>query len=416
MMKPWSRIGIGLAGIFLIVSLACGVLAPQRLTEPSIVGIDEVQLAQVDTLIMRDIEEGKMPGAVLIVGRNGQIVKRQVYGHLQLVPKKQAMPVEAIFDLASISKVVGTATATMLLIEDGKLRLDDPVARYLPDFAQQDKGDVTIFYLLTHSSGLKPYASVDKIKEERREGESRADALIRHVCQLPKAYETGKEYKYSCLNFLTLARVNETAAGESQNELLQRRVYGPLGMKDTGYILTEQQKQRTAPTIEVSGTFLQGQVHDPLANYYGSGEHCPGNAGLYSSAPDLAIYLQMILNRGAYNGTRVFKAETIDLMTQIHSPPGVSFRRGLGWGIYWDSPYASELNHTPEHYILGHLGYTGTYIWLDKGTKAFMVFLTNRVHPEEKQTVKEWLRQVLYDVVDTVRHSIHEYKDTPWRS
>jgi CubicO group peptidase (beta-lactamase class C family) len=415
-MKRWMRVLTVLSVMPLIVSLACSVLAPQRLTMPRHVGFDSAQLARVDTFITRDIDEGKMPGAVLIVGRDGHIVKRQAYGHLQVAPRKRPMPVDAIFDLASVSKVVGTATAAMLLIEDGKLHLNDPVARYLPDFAQKDKGDVTIFHLLTHTSGLKPYEDVNVIKKERREGETQADALIRRICQLPKSYETGKKYRYSCLNFLTLARVNEIVAGESQNDLLQRRVYGPLGMKDTGYILTAQQKQRTAPTIEVNGTFLQGEVHDPLANYYGSGEHCPGNAGLYSSAPDLAIYLQMILNRGTYRGTRVFKPETIDLMTQIHSPPGVDFRRGLGWGIYWEPPYASELNHAPQHYVLGHLGYTGTYIWLDKRTNAFMVFLTNRVHPEEKQTINEWLSQVLYDVVDTVRHSINEYKDTPWHS
>jgi CubicO group peptidase (beta-lactamase class C family) len=361
--------------------------------------------AKLDAIIKQGIAKRKFPGAVLIVGRipqgsvrNAVIVKREVYGARQWLPEEKPMLLDTIFDLASVSKVVGTATAAMLLIQDGKLSLDDKVSKYLPEFAQNGKEAATIRNLMTHTSGLKPYTTVDAIRKDFP-NDPPYDALIRHICKLPARQPPGTKVVYSCLNYLTLARINEIVAGETQNSLLQQRVYRPLGMKDTTYVLTDEQKARCAPTTKVGDKFLQGEVHDPLAHFYGWTEHTPGNAGLFSTADDLAKYAEMILNDGTYRGKKVFEPATIELMTSRQTPPNIKSLRGLGWGIYSQPPYCTNLNKTPENFCLGHTGYTGTYIWLDKYSKTFIVFLTNRVHPDDKTSVDEYRKNVVKAVL-----------------
>lgn len=354
---------------------------------------------RVETAISRDIT----PGAVLLVARNGRILNERAFGYRRLEPQREPMTLDTIFDLASLSKVFGTATATMLLLEDGKLHLDDRVAQYIPEFAAEGKDDVRIFNLLTHSSGLKAYDDW-KAAEKERGSLTQADALIQRISRLPKLYPTGQYSVYSCLNYLTLARVNEVAAGESQHHLLRRRVWEPLGMKDTGYLLTREQLARCAPTaLKSDGTRMLGETHDPLANYYQSTEqHCPGNAGLFSTARDLSIFCQMILNEGAYGGQRVFKPETIRMMTSPQSTlptydpktqgPGGNSRRGLGWIVYLDTPY----NHpaAADGSFIGHTGYTGTYAWIDKNSGSFIVYVANAVYSKDPPQINDSRREV----------------------
>jgi serine-type D-Ala-D-Ala carboxypeptidase len=194
------------------------------------------------------------------------------------------------------------------------------------------------------------------------------------------------------------------------DDFLKKRVYEPVGMKDTCYVLTEEQKQRCAPTlIKKDGGLLVAEVHDPIANYHSVADHCPGNAGLFSTAPDLARYCSMVLESGKTDGHQVLKRETVSLMTSPQSPAGVGDKRALGWDIYSSRPYCTELNETTETLVIGHTGYTGTWIWLDKKSKTFIVLLTNRTFPDDSK-VSGQITGVRRQVADTVLRALPEYQ------
>ncbi|HQH12723.1 MAG TPA: serine hydrolase, partial [Candidatus Sumerlaeota bacterium] len=285
-------------------------------------GFDPGIFKSVDTILQEAIVKNVTPGAVLLVGKDNMIVYEKAYGNRRLRPHIEPMTADTIFDLASCSKVLGTSTMAMLLIQDGKLQLDTKVADVLPQFAQNEKGNVTVWNLLTHTSGLPAYCDW-KEAEKLRGNKTPDDALIDYIASLKKKYPTGEYYIYSCLNFLTLARVNETIAGESMHSFLKRRVWDLLNMTSSGYLLTPEQKLRTATTTSTDSLDDIGIVHDPLARYHkATDKHCPGNAGLFMSSGDMAVMAQLILNKGIYNGIRIFKPETVDLWTQpqIHLP------------------------------------------------------------------------------------------------
>lgn len=349
-------------------------------------------LEPLDAIIQQGITDQLYPGAVCIVGQvnDGQhtLLHARAYGHLTYPnndPDAQPTQLNTLYDLASLTKVVATTTATLLNIQGGRLALDDPVSQHLPGFEQNGKDAVTLRHLLTHTSGLKPYESFTVVEAERAENQSHSDALVRHYAALPLAYETGAGYAYSCLNFQTLARINENAAGESQEALLNRRVFGPLGMHDTRYTLTDEQRARTAPTFRNrEGQPVAGTTHDPLARYHGSAPHCPGNAGLYSTAPDLARYCQLILNHGRAHPVQLLDA---DLLAQALAPQTdadtVGELRGLGFDVYESQHYITDANTQPGHELVGHTGYTGTLILLDQHTGRYLILLTNRTYPAD---------------------------------
>jgi len=382
---------------------------------PEEVGINAQSLSNVDDIIQEAIRKGDAPGGVLIVGKDNKIVYYKAYGNRRVKPNIEPMTKDTIFDLASCSKVLGTSTMAMLLIQDGKLSLDTPVADILPQFARNGKGDVKVWNLMTHTSGLKPYCDWKKA-EEKRGGKPTSDALIDYISSLEKSYPTGQFYWYSCLNFLTLARVNETVAGESMHSFLKRRVWDPLELKSTGYLLNEEQLRRTAPTSKGDSTGNIGVVHDPLANYYkATTGHCPGNAGLFMSARDMAVMAQLVLNGGMYNSVRILEPETIDLWTRPHMTlprydskkpdnRGEMNRRALAWINYLDPPYVAEM--APDGSFIGHTGWTGTYIWIDKHTGTFIVFDTNTVHPGGDPKIHPYRKRITKVVLD----SLEEYR------
>jgi len=345
-------------------------------------GLNPQALNEIDAIIEQEIWSGRIPGAVLVVGRNGMIAKSQAYGMRALAPRKQPMRLDTIFDLASCTKPVATVSMTMKLYEEGKISLDDRVERYVPEFGQRGKNRATIRNLLTHSSGLRPYATVDQIKEESG-GLPPSQALIQYICSLAPDYEAGKGYKYSCLNYLLLMRINEQVAQTPAETYLRERIFGPLGMRDTGYELTKRQVSRCAPTTrKPNGEFLKGEVHDPLANFYKTAAAFPGNAGLFSTAQDLSIFLRMLLNHGSFNGVRIFKPDTVELMLTPQSPAESGALRTCGWAVLEDpSQAAGASGAAARGPILYHTGWTGTYLWLDRGSDTFMVLLTNREHP-----------------------------------
>lgn len=336
----------------------------------------------LDNAVQDGLSRQVYPGAVLVVGNRDGVLFQRAYGRLAYNPAAPEVSMDTLFDLASLSKVVGTSTAALLLLQDETLSLSDPVSRYISGFGRNGKESVTVLDLLTHTSGLKAYESRDVVERERYPDETPADALIRRYASLKPSYNRREKVVYSCLNMQTLARVVENASSSTLQDLLSARVWEPLGMHNTTYRPGRQQKEKAAPTAVLrGGAWLQGVVHDPLANYHGSEKHCPGNAGLFSTGPDLARYCQMILREGELDGVRVFSRGWIVRMTSDWSPRVAENKRALGWGIYESSPYSTPLNRTNDTAVLGHTGFTGTFLWVDKKSGTYIVFLTNAVFP-----------------------------------
>lgn len=348
-------------------------------------------LAGIDAAIASGIEQGLYPGATCIAGRvtddGYELLWAQAYGTTTFDPEEAAhaaVGLATLYDMASVTKLVGTTSAALIAIEDGRVTLDQPVSDFIPGFDANGKAGVTVRHLMTHTSGLKAYESYSRVDAGREEGEPACDALVRHYAGLGLSYETGEDYTYSCLNFQTLARVNENAEGRTQEALLRERVFGPMGMEDTTWRPTTEQLARTAPTHRDSaGRPVAGIVHDPLARYHGSATHCPGNAGLYSTAPDLARWCRMILQHGAWDGGQVLDADLVALATSVQTDPAVGELRGLGFDVYESAAYIRDANREPGHHLVGHTGYTGTMVLIDQDTGVFLVLLTNRTFPAD---------------------------------
>lgn len=362
--------------------------------------LDDDAKSRIDTAVEHGIERRLAPGVALVIGTKDQILYAKAYGHLTYDPNSPPTTLNTLFDLASVSKAVGTTSATLLLMQDGKLSLDDPASKYLPAFDTDDKRDIELRHLISHISGLPSYTSVSKAEEIHKEGEPKYDALIRLIASLPMKYKTEEDYVYSCLNFLTLARINHEVAGKSQGEFLRERLFDPLGMSHTTYYPTPDERTYTAPTVGGT-TLLQGSVHDPLAAYISDGLFCGGNAGLFSTANDLSVFCRMILSNGSWEGREYFKPETIDLMATNKVPLKVHRVHGTGWGRALNPPTATKLNRGFAKAVMSHSGYTGTHIRFDRLSGTFLVFLTNRVFPDDKGSEYRMRREVLQVMLET---------------
>lgn len=378
-----------------LILLICAILsAGCSVASPTIDG------SKIDAIVQEAISKHVTPSACVVIGTADKVLFAKAYGHLTYDESSAPATLDTLYDLASVSKAVGTTSATMFLVEEGKLHLDDPVYKYLPDFNREDKRGITIRHLLTHSSGLPSYTQAAKAEADRREGESKDDALIRLIASLPLKYKTGEGHLYACLNFITLARVNETAAGKPQEQFLRERLFGPLEMWNTGYLLTDEQKKLAAPTVGPPN-FRQGTVHDPLAAYYIDSEHSGGNAGLFSSANDLTRFCQMILSDGRWNGKQILKAETIDRFVTNSLPLRLREMYGLGWGRNLRPPSATPLNRGFDKAAFGHNGYTGTYIHFDRLAGTFLIVLTNRVYPDDSTSDYSIRRAILWLMLES---------------
>lgn len=331
-------------------------------------------LRAIDQAVDRTVLDGLIPGGVLWIERNNRIYKK-AYGLRALEPARETMSEDTIFDAASLTKVVACAPAVMLLIEKGKLRLNDPVQRYIPEFQGGGKERITLEQLLTHTSGLRP--DVDT-----KPAWSGNDTAIRLACAETPQAAPGLVFRYSDINFFLLGEIVRRVSGMGLDEWLRRELYLPLGMIDTGFKPTPQTVSRIAPTERADGVMLRGVVHDPTARFMGG---VAGHAGLFTTARDLARFARMMLNEGELDGTRVFRAETIRSMTSVHTAEPVGARRGLGWDI--DSGYSRPRGKWFPLGSYGHTGFTGTCLWIDPFSKTFWMFLSNRVHPDGKGSV-----------------------------
>ena len=333
------------------------------------------KLMAMDAAIEHAIAESKCPGGMLWVERNGMAYHR-AYGSRALVPEREAMTEDTIFDAASLTKVVATTPAVMLLIERGLVKLDEPVQTYIGEFNGEGREDVTVRQLLTHTSGLRPDI------ESSSDWSGQAEA-IRKACVEKLQSKPGTVFKYSDINFFLLGEIVQRVSRTPLEVFVQRDIYGPLKMADTGFLPPTNQLPRIAPTEVVDGKPWRGMVHDPTARHMGG---VAGHAGLFTTAADLARYARMLVNLGELDGARFFKSETVRLMTSVQTPPEISARRGLGWDI--DSSFSGPRGEVFPVGSYGHTGWTGGSLWIDPASKTFVIFLSNRNHPTEQGDVK----------------------------
>ncbi len=341
--------------------------------EPAAARMDAAKLAQIDAIVAEGIEQKKMPGCVVCIGRRGKIVLLRAYGNKQVKPAEVPMTTDTVFDLASITKPMATATSIMLLVERGQLKLDDKVTAIIPDFAANGKEGITIHDLLIHQSGLLP----DNALADYDDG---PEAAIQKICALKLQAPTGSKFIYSDVNFILLGEIVRRTSGKTVHEFSRDNIFQPLGMKETGYLPDEALRARAAPTEERDGHLMQGEVHDPRAFQLGG---VAGHAGLFSTAEDIAIFAQMMLGRGDYQGTRIMSPETFALMTRGEKVS--SGIRGLGWDKR--TGYSINRGKGLSDAAFGHGGFTGTVLWIDPELELFVIFLSNRVHPDGKGLV-----------------------------
>jgi uncharacterized protein YbbC (DUF1343 family)/CubicO group peptidase (beta-lactamase class C family) len=325
----------------------------------------------LDEVINQAIAQDRLPGAVLVVGHDGQIVYRKAYGKRALVPQPETMTLDTIFDCASLTKVIATTPSLMKLFEQGKFRLNDKVTDYIPEF-QEGKSDIALRDLFTHFSGLQPDVP---LKPEW----TGYDTGIHLACTTKPAGPPGVRFVYSDINFILLGEIVHRLSGQLLSDYARQNIYLPLGMTDTMFLPPASLVPRIAPTERVDKTSppLRGVVHDPSARAMGG---VAGHAGVFSTAADLARFCQMMLNGGSLDGVRLFSPLTVAKFTEPESPPGQPILRGLGWDI--DSPYSGNRGELFPIGSYGHTGFTGTSIWLDPSTQSYVILLANSVHPD----------------------------------
>jgi uncharacterized protein YbbC (DUF1343 family)/CubicO group peptidase (beta-lactamase class C family) len=378
--------------ILILLLVAHPVLAQLPVARPESVAVSTARLAQMDAVITDEIAKRRLPGAVVLVSRKGRMVWQKSYGSRTVEPKRELMTVETIFDVASLTKVVATATSIMILVERGKVRLNDPVSLYIPELKGEGRENITIEQLLIHRSGYAP----DFDLRERWTG---YDEAIKRLIKEPLRNPPGTRFTYSDIGFIALGEVVKRVSGMPLDQFARQNIFLPLRMRDTGFRPGPALRARIAPTEKRRGQlsylgdtptdlgaegdlWLRGQVHDPTS-YRMSG--VAGHAGLFSTAGDLAIYCQMILNGGEYAGVRVLSPLSVAEMTRPRLISNTGNTRGLGWDI--NSSYSTNRGELFPLGSFGHTGFTGTSVWIDPSSQMFVVFLSNRVHPDGKGDV-----------------------------
>jgi uncharacterized protein YbbC (DUF1343 family) len=326
----------------------------------------------VDAVIEESIHDGIIPGAVLVIGHNGSVIYRKAYGERALEPRREPMTLDTIFDIASLTKVIATTTAVMQLVERGKIRLNDPVAKYLPEFAQNGKEDITVRQLLTHYSGLQP--DLDR----KTNWQGRETAYRMAFAETP-VDPPGSKFSYSDINFITLGALVERVSGETLDQYCERHIFAPLKMLHTRFLPPAAWRPKIAPTqYDENEHMLRGVVHDPTARRMGG---VAGHAGLFSNGDDLAKFAQALLN----GGDGILSPLSVEKMTTPEQPPQAPVLRGFGWDI--DSPFSSNRGDLLPIGGYGHTGFTGTSLWIDPTTQTYIILLTNAVHPRGKGNV-----------------------------
>ena len=326
------------------------------------------RLAVVDSIVQEAIHAGQIPGAVVLVWHNGQVLYRKAFGYRALEPRRELMTVDTVFDLASLTKVVATTTAVMQLVEKGEVRLNDPVAKYIPEFAQNGKEDITVRGLLTHYSGLEPDLDLT------HPWQGRDTAFSMAFAEKP-VNPPGSRFVYSDINFITLGALVERVSKVELDKYCAQNIFTPLKMARTRFLPPATWVPKIAPTeYDEQNRMLRGVVHDPSARRMGG---VAGQAGLFSTADDLSKFARALIA-----GSSVLPSLLVEKMSTPQQPPIAHELRGFGWDI--DSPFSTNRGELLPVGSFGHTGFTGTSLWIDPTTRTYIILLTNAVHPRGK--------------------------------
>lgn len=348
------------------------------LFEPRTAPLDAARFAQIDHAIDSVINERRMPGAVFHLERAGMAYQK-AFGRYSYEDGAAAVTPATVFDAASLTKIVATAPSVMLLAEDGRIALDAPLVRYLPECAGQGRDPITVRHLLTHTSGLP--AGLPGTPAWH--GLPRALEL---ACSRTPTDAPGSAFRYSDVNYILLGELVRRVSGQPLDRFAKERIFAPLGMRDTGFVpLRSFEAARIAPTQRLAGEgqrLLQGEVHDPTARRM---EGVAGSAGLFTTARDLARFARMLLAGGALDGVRVLSRDSVRLMTTAQTGPAIVAQRGMGMDI--DSPFARPRGRLFPVGSYGHTGFTGCILWIDPASGTFYVLLSNRVYPDDQKNI-----------------------------
>ncbi|HWX53836.1 MAG TPA: exo-beta-N-acetylmuramidase NamZ domain-containing protein [Verrucomicrobiae bacterium] len=357
--------------VFLFCMVACSLAqlattedaGPQkRASRPA---ASEIALPEVDALVQEEVNKETITGAVLLIGHDGRIVHQKAFGHRATNPKLEPMTLDTVFDLASLTKAVATAPSVMRLLQMGQIRLNDPVARFIPEFGANGKEQITIRELMTHYSGLRPDLDLKAAWSGREEA-------FRRAHEETPVEPAGARFVYSDINFLVLGEVVERLSGTSLESYADTNIFQPLGMKHTRFQPPLSWRKNIAETVSIGNhQILRGTVQDPTAQRMGG---MAGHAGLFSTAGDLSLYAQALIDRKT-----ILAPDIIEKMTTPQQPPNAMELRGLGWDI--DSPFSTNRGSLLPVGSFGHTGYTGTSVWIDPYTNTYIILLTNTVGP-----------------------------------
>ena len=383
---------------FVLILLSFSLTAQHLpIVKPEEAGLSSAHMVYADLLIDNAIANNEIPGAVLAVVKDGKMAYLKAYGNKSVYPKIEKMETNTVFDLASVSKSIATATSLMILVEQGKLRLQDNVKLFIPGFQgwKHENGrvtDIKIIDLMTHTSGLPPYVAPAEL--QKKHGAPNPDAVIEYVSTCKRDFALKTNMQYSCLNYITMQRIIETVSGDNLQEFAKKHIFEPLGMRHTDFRPSGETLERTAPTEKMAdGTVLRGVVHDPLARIMNDG--ISGNAGLFSDANDIAIYVAALQNGGEWNGKRILSPLSVKKMRTV--PDDVmAFGRSPGWDV--SSAYSSNNGELLSPASYGHTGYTGTSVTIDPDNNIGVILLTHRVHPSDKGSVVR-LRTMVANIV-----------------
>lgn len=338
----------------------------------------------IEPLVQEQINENHIQGAVVLVGQNNETVFEKAYGLRKVGAAPELMTADTIFDLASITKALATTIAVLQLSEQGKLSLDETVIQYWPEFAQHDKDSITLRDLLTHYAGLRP----DLDLSTPWIGYDTAMQMIvnEQLVRSPKL-----RYVYSDIGFEVLGELVQKVTGQSLPDYCEEFIFKPLGMTSTRFLPPETWKPRIAPTQDLPGRVYWGTVHDATTRWMGG---VAGHAGVFSTAQDLAVFAQMLINGGVFKGHRILSEELIKRMTMRQSPIAQGRSRGLGWDL---GGYQGYTLFPASSY--GHLGYTGSMLWIQPDQKRFLIVMTNRTYPDATGDARP-LREALLGLME----------------
>lgn len=367
----------------IFIALAAAVSCGERASS-----IDMERLSLIDSCVNVSIAAGEIPGAVVGIVHDGELVYGKAFGYKSVYPQKDTMTLETMFDMASLTKCISTTISVMQQVERGKIRLMDPVKFYIPDFQPwedpdtHEKVNITVRDLLTHASGLEAYLP-DVEGYVKEFGENSPDSLEMYICKrIKRKFRPGTQQLYSCLNFITLQRILEKVTDQRLCDYAQKNVFDALGLQHTCYFPPA---ELCAPTeMQPDSSVLRGQVHDPIARRIMGGNS--GNAGVFSNLEDLSVIASALLSDGSWNGKRILSPLTVKKMFEVPLANDPSVARSLGWDTYYLEPYSSG-DIFPLEDLRGHTGYTGTSMILSPSTNTAVIVLAHRVHPHDEGSI-----------------------------